>query len=333
MSIFRKLYVAVAICLAAIGSGLSTAGAQENQAAASAAVPHMRTRILTSLTGYEVADYLKRNDIIFVPVGPTEVNGGNPTDVEYVIPLAYALKMADKSDGLVMPYLAYFYPGSTTISPGTVMVTPEEGIAYLKVITSSLIRQGFRRIVFLTSHGPSGDTLGPLVREVFDETHVPVVWMDTSVIVTGGREHQSGSAGGSPAAPQDFAAAMNQRRLITYGAYLAVGRLEDLPVNFSVPHHPFEADKGMAALSRHLVPGRSDVGRFYADPSEHGGWPTAVTAQQREEWGKQGLSLIESQVAAYDLNGMLDALRQHDQFTRSVEKRLGHLLPPGSPQP
>jgi len=46
----------------------------------------MRTRLLTSLTGYEVDEYVKRNDVIFVPVGPTELNGGNPTDVEYVIP-------------------------------------------------------------------------------------------------------------------------------------------------------------------------------------------------------------------------------------------------------
>jgi creatinine amidohydrolase len=101
----------------------------------------MRTRLLTSLTGYEVSDYLKRNDVIFIPVGPTEVNGGNPTDVEYVIPLAYALKLAEKSDGLVLPYLAYFYPGSTTISQGTVWISPSEGLLYLKALTRSLIRQ------------------------------------------------------------------------------------------------------------------------------------------------------------------------------------------------
>ena len=332
MGSLRKLAVGVTIGLASLSSVVGTIQAQGKQAEGVPAVPHMRTRLLTSLTGYEVADYLKRNDVIFIPVGPTEVNGGNPTDVEYVIPLAYALKLAKKSDGLVLPYLAYFYPGSTTISPGTMMVTPEEGIAYLKVITSSLIRQGFRRIVFLTSHGPSGDTLGPLVRETFDQTHVPVVWMDTSVIVTGGREHQA-SAGAQSGAAQNFAAAMKQRRLITYGAYLAVGRLQDLPLNFSVPHHPFEADKGMAELSKHLLPGRSDVGRFYADPSEHGGWPTPVTAQQREEWAKEGLSLIDSQVAAYDLAGMLDALRQHEQFTRTLEKKYGDLLPPGPPRP
>jgi creatinine amidohydrolase len=130
-----------------------------------------------------------------------------------------------------------------------------------------------------------------------------------------------------------MAAAMDSRKFITYGSYQVVGRLEDMPVNFSVPQHPFDADQGMTALSRHLIPGQSDVGRFYSDPSEHGGWPTAVTPEQRAEWGKKGEALIESQVNSYDVAGMLDALRQHDQFTRTLEKKYGTLLPPGPPKP
>ena len=326
------LLVVLALLIAGNIGGSGGANAQ----APSSSVIKMRTRLLTSLTGYEVADYLKRSDVIFVPVGPTEVNGGNPTDVEYVIPLAYALKLAEKSDGLVLPYLSYFYPGSTTISPGTVMVTPEEGILYLKTVTRSLIRQGFKRVIFLTSHGPSGDTLGPLVREIFDQDHVPVVWMSTSVIESGGRERSGVGRPAVPAmptTPAGMAAAMDSRHYVTYGSYQIVGRLEDMPINFSVPKHEFEDDKGMAALSRHLVPGQSDVGRFYSDPSEHGGWPTAVTAEQRAEWGKKGEALIESQVNSYDVIGMLEALRQHDQFTRTLEKKYGNLLPPGTSKP
>ena len=313
----------------------------------SAGTPKMRTRLLTSLTGYEINDYLKRNDVIFIPVGPTELNGGNPTDVEYVIPLAYAIKLAEKSDGLVFPYLAYFYPGSTTISRGTVMVTPEEGLLYLKVLTRSLIRQGFRRIVFLTSHGPSGDTLHPLVREIFDETHIPVVWMDCSGITSAGRRSAWGQSGaGQPSAPVagipavaasasvGMEAMFAERRSITYGAYLAVGRLDDMPIDFAVPRHEFDADSSTTELSRLLGgPIQSDYGRFYSDPSEHGGWPTAVTAEQRQEWGEQGLQMIESQVAAYDVMGMLDALRQHDQFTKTLERKYGNLLPPGPLNP
>ena len=337
------LTLAAALLLSAGGALTTHAHGQRapvretaSNAPASAPSPKMRTRIMTSLTGYEVADYLKRSDVLFVPVGPTELNGGSPTDVEYVIPLAYALKLAEKGDGLVLPYLAYFYPGSTTISPGTVQITPEEGIQYLKALTRSLIRQGFRRIVFLTSHGPSMDTMRPLVREIFDEYHVPVVWMDCGVIGLGDHQRPDyGAAAARPAsaptAPARSAFDPNERELITFGSYMAVGRLDDIPVGFSVPEHQFEADKALSNLSRHLNPAMSDVGRFYADPSEHGGLPKAITAEQRTEMGRKGLAIIDSQVAGYDITGMLDALRGHDAFTRTLEKQYGPLLPPGPP--
>lgn len=325
---------AVAVALVLWGGYSAAAQATTPSTVAAPETPKMRTRIMTSLTGYEVADYLKRNDVVFVPVGPIEVNGGNPVDVEYVIPLAYAIKLAEKSDGLVMPYLAYFYPGSTTISPGTVMVTPDEGRAYLTVLTHSLIRQGFRRIIFLSSHGPSGDTLSPLVRQIFDETHVPTIWMSTSVIADGGRARVA-AAGRQPARPaaSSPADAMAQRHALTFGSYLAVGRLDDIPINFSVAPYDVEADKGLEKVSSLLDPGASAYGRFYADPSEHGGLPQAVTAEQRADWAKQGLAMLDAQVAAYDINGLLDGLRQHDQFTKTIEKKYGNLLPPGPPNP
>ena len=344
-----KLFIAVSMVL--WGGYSAAAQATTPSTVAAPETPKMRTRLMTSLTGYEVADYLKRNDVIFVPVGPTEVNGGNPTDVEYVIPLAYAIKLAEKSDGLVFPYLAYFYPGSTTISPATVMVTPEEGLQYLKVLTRSLMRQGFHRIVFLSSHGPSGDTLHPLVREIFDETHQTVVWMDCGGIAAAGRTSPGGPSGagppsarpadaslsGAPAAAASAGGGMEEmfreRKSVTYGAYLIVGRLDDMPIDFAVPHHEFVADPSTTKLSRLLGgPMQSDYGRFYSDPAEHGGWPTAITAEQRQELGKQGLQMIESQVAAYDVMGMLDALRQHNQFTKTIERKYGNLLP-GTPQP
>ena len=350
-----KQFILVVVCLMTFAGSFNAFLAKAQSAGGASApdstgtpstVPHMRTRVMTSLTGYEIADYLKRNDVIFVPVGPTELNGGNPVDVEYVIPLAYAIKLAEKSDGLVFPYLSYFYPGSTTISPGTVMVTPEEGLQYLKVLTHSLFRQGFRRIVFLSSHGPSGDTMHPLIREIFDETHLTIAWMDCGGIATAGRTSTGARPGagrpsppvaGAPAAPAGASAGMEeafgQRKSISYGAYLIVGRLDDMPIDFSVPKHEFDADPSTSKLSRLLGgPAQSDYGRFYSDPSEHGGWPTAVTAEQRQELGNQGKQIIESQVAAYDVVGMLDALKQHNEFTKTIEKKYGNLLP-GTPQP
>jgi len=295
------------------GSAATSAQAQT----AAKPVPPMRSRLMTTLTGWEVSDYLKRNDVIYVPVGPVEQNGGNPTDVEYVIPLAYAIELAAKTDGLVMPYLAYFYPGGTTTSPATVYVSTSDSLPYLKALTRSLIRQGFRRIVFLTSHGPSGNTLLPLVRETFDEYHVPVLWMDTGMVrkVTPGVQ-RPGFGDGVP----------NGRNLTTYGAYEIVGRLNDMPVGLSQPKHDHERDP--SNLSKFVPPyNGTPAGSFYADPTEHGGFVEPVTAEQRDQRGHDGAALIRSQVAAFDANGMLEALRKRDQFTKELEKKYGSLLP------
>ena len=53
------------------------------------------------------------------------MHGPFPTDCEYVGPLAFAQKFAEETDGLVFPYLAYFFPGGTVVGKGTVYVTPE----------------------------------------------------------------------------------------------------------------------------------------------------------------------------------------------------------------
>ena len=306
------------VAAASIAATATPASAQKSvPAKATKPVPEMRSRLLTTLTGWEVTEYLKRNDVIYVPIGPVEQNGGSPTDVEYVIPLAYAQELAAKSDGLVMPYLAYFYPGGTTTSPATVYVSTSDSLPYLKAITRSLIRQGFRRIVFLTSHGPSANTMLPLVRETFDEHHVPVLWMDTGMV-------RPTKPGEGP--PRFGDGPPNARNLSIYGSYQLVGRLNDIPVGLTQPKHEILRDP--SNLSRYVPPfNGTPAGSFYPDPAEHGGFVEPVTAEQREQWGREGAAFIKAQVAGYDANGMLDALRKRDEFTRELEKKYGDLLP------
>ena len=174
------------------------------------AAPRMRTRLLTSLTNTEIEEYMRRNDVIYVPVGNVEVHGGFPADCEYVGPLAFAMKMAEETDGLVLPYMAYFFPGGTVVGKATVYVTPSEGLAYLKVIARSLLRQGFRRQIYLTGHGPSPQTLSPLMREFFDETKDPILYIETGLLM------------------RKVKADFNK---VLFGAYQIAGRLEDIPLN------------------------------------------------------------------------------------------------------
>jgi creatinine amidohydrolase len=266
----------------------------------------MRTRYLTSLTNTEIEEYLKRNDVIFIPVGNVEVHGGFPTDCEYVGPLAFAQRMAEEADGLVLPNLAYFFPGGTVVGKGTVYITPSEGLPYLKAIARSLLRQGFRRQIYLTDHGPSPQTLSPLVREFFDETKDPILYIEMGGLMR--------------KAHADF-------NKVLFGAYSIVGRLDDIPLNVTqvMPEHP--SDPGLNKLQA-LGPGSGAIGAYFGDPGEHGGLAKPITAEQRAQFAKEGVAMIDATLKVADVKGIVQAMRDHDKFTQDVIlPKYGNILP------
>src|SRR5258708_1293031 len=95
-------------------------------------VRKLHTRDLTRLSQIQVADYLKRSDIIFIPIGAVETNGIMPSDRDYVSPLAYSMAMADELDALYMPGLIWSYPGTTMIAQATVNISPSQGVSFLR---------------------------------------------------------------------------------------------------------------------------------------------------------------------------------------------------------
>lgn len=133
----------------------------------------MRTRILGKLLNSEVQEYLQRNDIIIVPVGTTEMHGGLPLDSETVLSEAFALKMAQACDGLVLTGLPYFYASATASGRGTVQVSVRQGIDYLGAIARSLLRVGFKRQIYISFHGPAHMTICPMVRDFYDRPACP----------------------------------------------------------------------------------------------------------------------------------------------------------------
>ena len=323
----RKMTSCGLLLAAAFCNAMPEGSAQAQQTSiptTSAEAPEMRSRLLTSLTGYEVQQYLDRNDVLFIPVGPTEISGNRPLDAEYVIPLAYALELAKKADGLVLPNVSYIDPGSTISHPSTVQTSARQGIEYLTSLMRSALRQGFRRIVLITSHGPAFHTVVPAQDEIFYETHISSIWIEPGLI--------SGTRPGAPRredTPQpDPAVIAAERAATVYGAYEIAGRLDDLPVGLSEPPRDFERNAGLERLGQ-ILGGiwNGKVPAYFADGSQHGGFVTPVTAEQRSAWGTQGADRIRKEVAAFDVNGMLDALRDHNVFTSRQAERLGEALP------
>jgi creatinine amidohydrolase len=277
-----------------------------------AQVPPMRTRYLPTLTNPEIEQYLKRNDVIFIPVGTVETFGAMPSDMEYRMAEAYALKMAEEVDGLILPHVIYFFPGVTVTGRASVYVPQETGFAYLKSIAHSLLRQGFRRQIYLSAHGPSDQYVSGMVRQFFEETKDPILYIHLPLLNR--RERASGSA----------AAPGNTFRSVGYGAYYILGRLDDIPLKLEVPkpeQPPLPRPPASLSILSPLAPESSSVGSYEPDPEHNGGRPLEnvnMTAAERERLGKEGAALIEANVKAVNIKAVVQALRDEDKYVHDV---------------
>jgi creatinine amidohydrolase len=281
-------------------------------------VRKLHTRDLTRLSQVQVADHLKRSDIIFVPLGAVETNGIMPSDRDYVSPLAYAMAMADEVDGLYMPGLVWSYPGTTLIAQATVNMSPTQGLNFLRAVAESLLRQGFRRQVYISSgQGPAPLTAGTLVREFYDTEHVPLLYIDMDAYLPKLK---------LPPTARDKA---------LYGAHYITGRIIDLPLQGdygeaeSQAAGPVPENTGLAGLTKLGFSGSLSLGSWQPDVMAHGRPPVlAATAAEREEWGKQGEAQIRAIVKQMKMQEAMEDLKQHDQFTNQILiPKYGKLVP------
>ena len=266
----------------------------------------MRTRIFGKMLNSEVQEYLKRNDIIIVPVGTTEMHGGFPLDCETVISEAYCLKMAESCDGLVLTGLPYFYAGATASGRGTVQVTVRQGIDYLGAIARSLLRLGFKRQVYLSFHGPAHMTICPMIRDFYDETGVPILYMDCMMQVGKNQDILTNFI-------EDFHA-------ITVGSYKIMNRLEDVPLVTGFNHRnqqscaPFNDLFGLGYQS-------AAVGYCFGDNGDHMSTPDIPDIETRNAMADRGAELICKMVERMDMPHVVEQLRKLEEYGLENEKK------------
>lgn len=260
--------------------------------------PQVRTHYFTSLSNVEVENYLQYNDLIFIPIGNVQAHGVLPVDCEYVAAEALALRMAQETNALVFPNLQYTYPGDGMIGRGTVQVSPAQALAYLKPIARSLLRQGFKRQVYVTvGNAAAPETVSPLALEFFYESRTPVLYLEGDVLL------------------QKINADLNK---VLFGAYSIVGRLDDIPLNLTpeIPKH--DSDQGLRKLQSLSVSGGARDGTvgFFAFEDESGAPVHALTSEQRAAWAKEGADAIDIAVKQADIKKIVKSLRDHQRFTQ-----------------
>ena len=265
----------------------------------------MRTRILGKMINSEVQEYLSRNDIIIVPVGTTEMHGGLPLDCETVLSEAIGLRMAEACDGLVLTGLPYFYAGATASGRGTVEVSIRDGIDYLGALARSLLRLGFKRQVYLSFHGPAHMTICPMIRDFYDETGVPILYMDCMIHL--------GKC-------KDIFPSFDALNDIFVGAYKIMNRIEDVPL---VTGFGAMKPQSCAPFNDLFALGfqSAAVDYCFGENSDHAPTPDIPDIATRDRMAEGGEKIINAMVERMDMPHVVDQLRKLEAYGMENEQK------------
>ena len=284
----------------------------------------MRTRIYNKCTDEEITEYLQRGgDTLFMSVGVTELHGQLPVDCESILAEACAVKMAEKADGLAVINLPFFHAGATAIGRSTVNISIKAGYEYLKALVYAFYKLGFKRIFFLTMHGPAYLTVNSVCMDFFHETHNPICHLELGHVINIAKEN-------------GFKGSDNMMDLFTdlmYGAYKCMGQLEYIPIIEDFDDEAFLARRKEGNAKQwfkkdlhKLNFGTGGFGSYYAMLEEHGGLEYSKSEKERQERGEKGLELLDEMITKFDPEHFKELLKALDDAVNDdIIPRFPHL--------
>lgn len=132
-----------------------------------------------TMTSAEMAAHRRKNGILLLPVGCFEMHDahvGLACDT-FLVEAACRI-LAEEWGAVILPPIHYTYPGATARWPGSVRILPREALDYTIAVVKGILRNGFRRLVLVSMHGPNTPMIQVALRHVFEETgEVPILFM------------------------------------------------------------------------------------------------------------------------------------------------------------
>lgn len=287
----------------------------------------MRTRALNCMTNHEIEEYLKRNDVIFIPVGTVETHNPYPVDCEYVMAEAWAKLFAEQFDGLYMPNLMYLCSGGTDSIRGTVKMSMIDGMKYMYAISRSLLEQGFKRQIYIPGHGPSTLMMHPVIHQILDDTKVPMLFLEPRTLFAkkGLVEPRIPNASRTwKFKPLSDEKGMGDNAQML-GAYKIIGRLNDVPTGAEANISETLAKEG--ALLNAWFPEHDIINEcsnvhapspfFYDNETQHAAGPLPETREEMEQEAEIGEKYMRDLVRKVDFNVHLDVLKRLQEHIKT----------------
>jgi creatinine amidohydrolase len=108
-----------------------------------------------NMTGHEVTERLKKNDIIIIPVGSTEYHGKGQCYGEDTFLVTRMAEIVARECGCTVSQPIWFgsHPWCQLGMPGTIVIPEETFVAYLRAIIAGYWNAGFRKQILINGHG------------------------------------------------------------------------------------------------------------------------------------------------------------------------------------
>ena len=110
---------------------------------------------LQTMTGKEVSQRLKKNDLIIIPVGSTEAHGPHACSGEDTFLVTRMAEAVAQQTGCTVAEPIWYgsHPYHHLGMPGTIVVPEETFTANLRAVMAGLWNAGFRKQILLNGHG------------------------------------------------------------------------------------------------------------------------------------------------------------------------------------
>lgn len=153
---------------------------------------------LQTMTGKEVDERLKTNDLIILPIGSTEAHGPHACSGEDTFLVTRMAEAVAQKTGCTVAEPIWYgsHPYHHLGMPGTIVVPEETFIANLRAVMAGLWNAGFRKQILLNGHGQ--DYAIPMAMHQFGKKYqVPMLLVNVNwwFII---KEHIRDKAHGGP---------------------------------------------------------------------------------------------------------------------------------------
>jgi creatinine amidohydrolase len=139
---------------------------------------------LYDISHKEVADILKKTDVMLIPMGSLEKHGAHdPLSTDLITTLHTVEQAAEKAEVPYLPIMPFGYSphhmGRVGEGTGTITFSGDTYRRIIYEITKSLIYHGFNKMVFVSHHGSNTKVIDDVLRKLYYETGCFVCWYKT----------------------------------------------------------------------------------------------------------------------------------------------------------